>query len=87
MTSFGSISPLPAAILPPETPISHSNLSLVSISCNDSNQDANSFWNSVENKTFFSLGIRPTAPAAQTSYDCHRLECFKRLVIKKVHRR
>ena len=50
---------------PPETPITHPNLSLVSFSDDDPNQDAISFWNSVQNKILISLGTRPTAPAAQ----------------------
>ena len=60
---------LPLLLPPPETPITHPNLSLVSFSGNDPNQDATSFWNSVENKILFSLGTKPTEPAAQTSYD------------------
>ena len=68
MISSGSSSPPPAAISPPEIPITHPNISIVSLSGNDSNQDATSFWNSVEKK-LFSLGTSPTAPAAQTSYD------------------
>ena len=34
------------------------------------------FWNSVENKTLFSLGTRLTAPAAQTSYDIKQQSLF-----------
>ena len=70
MNSPGGNTSPPAVTPPPtETPITHPNLSLVSFSGNDPNQDATSFWNSVENKILFSLGTRPTAPAAQTSYD------------------
>ena len=69
MTTSGSSDSPPAAMPPPETPITHPELSLVSFSGNDPIQDATSFWNSVENKIPFSLGTRPTAPAAQTSYD------------------
>ena len=68
MSSPGSTSLAPAAILPPETRITHPNLSIVSFSGNDPNQDATSLWNSVENKILL-LGTGPTAHAAQTSYD------------------
>ena len=76
MTSPGGSTPTPAVTPPPETPITHSNLSIVSFSGNDPNQDATSFWNSVENKILFSLGTRPTAPAAQTSYDKRQQSLF-----------
>ena len=42
-----------------DTPISHPNLSLMTFSGNDANQNATAFWNSVENKILFSLGQRP----------------------------
>ena len=76
MTSPGGSTPPPAVTAPPETPITHPNLSLVSFSSNDPNQDATSFWNTVENKILFSLGTRPTAPAAQTSYDKRQQSLF-----------
>ena len=65
-TGGGSTPPAtaPTRYRPPETPITHPNLSLVSFSGNDRNQDATSFWNSVENKILFSLGTRPTTHAA-----------------------
>ena len=53
MTSPGGSTPPPAVTPPPETPITHPNLSLVSFSGNDPNQDATSFWNSVDNKKLF----------------------------------
>ena len=79
MTSSGSTPP-PAVTTPPETHITHPNLSLVSFSGNDPNQDATSFWNSVENKILFSLGARPTAPGAQTSYDKRQQSLFGSLL-------
>ena len=80
MTSPGGSAPTPAVTPPPEIPITHPNLSLVSFSGNDPNQDATSFWNSVENKILFSLGTRPTAPAAQTSYDKRQQSLFGSLL-------
>ena len=80
MASPGGSTPPPAVTPPPETPITHPNLSLVSFSGNDPNQDATSFWNSVENKILFSLGTRPTAPAAQTSYDKRQQSLFGSLL-------
>ena len=47
---------------------------------NDPNQDATSLWNSVENKILFSLGTRPRAPAAQTSYDKRQQSFFGSLL-------
>ena len=70
----------PPAIPSPETPITHPNLSLVSFSGNDPNQDATSFWNSVENKILFSLGTRPSTHAAQTSYDKRQQSLFGSLL-------
>ena len=69
MTSTGSSGPPPAAIPPAETPITNPNLSLILFSGSDPNQVATTFWKSVENKILFSLGARPTSPAAQTSYE------------------
>ena len=80
MTSTGGSTPPPAVTPPPETPITHPNLSLVSFSGNDPNQDATSFCNSVENKILFSLGTRPTAPVAQTSYDKRQQSLFGSLL-------
>ena len=80
MTSPGGSTPPPAITLPPETPITHPNLSLVSSSGNDPYQDATSFWNSVENKILFSLGTRPTAHAAQASYDKKQQSLFGSLL-------
>ena len=70
----------PPAIPPPETPITHPNLSLISFSGNDPNQDATSLWKSVENKILFSLGTRPTSPAAQPSYDKRQQSLFGSLL-------
>ena len=53
MTSPGGSTPPPSVTPPPETPTTHPNLSLVSFSGNDPNQDATSFWNSVEKKYSF----------------------------------
>ena len=47
MTSPGSTSPPSAPVAPPETPITHPDLSLVPFLGNDPNQDAASFWNLV----------------------------------------
>ena len=66
----------PAVTPPPETPITNPILSLVYFTGNDPNQVATSFWNSVENKILFLLGTRPTAPAAQTSYDKRQQSLF-----------
>ena len=52
-----------------DTPISHPNLSLMTFSGNDPNQNATAFWNSVENKILFSLGQRPADNDARRSYD------------------
>ena len=62
MTSPGGSTSQPAVTPAPETPITHPNLSLLSFSANDPNQDATSFWNSVENKILFSLGTRLQHP-------------------------
>ena len=80
MTSTGGITPPPAVTPPPETPITHPSFSLVSFSGNDPNQDATSFWKSVGNKILFSLETRPTAPAAQTSYDKRQQSLFGSLL-------
>ena len=80
MTIPGGSTPPPAVTPPPETPITHPNFSLVSFSGNNPNQDATSFWNSVENKILFSLGTKPTAPAAKTSYDKRQKSFFGSLL-------
>ena len=79
MNSTGGSTAPPAVTAQPENPITHPNLSLVSFSGNDPNQDA-TFWNSVEYKILFSLGTRPTAPAAQTSYDKRQQSLFGSLL-------
>ena len=76
MTSTGGSTPHSAVTPPPETTTTHPNHLLVSFSVNDPNHDATSFWNSAENKIIFSLGTRPTAPVAQTSYDKRQQSLF-----------
>ena len=63
-----------------DTPISHPNLSLMTFSGNDPNQNATAFWNSVENKILFSLGQRPADNDARRSYDSRQRSLFGSLL-------
>ena len=63
-----------------DIPISHPNLSLMTFSGNDPNQNATAFWNSVENKTIFSIGQRPNDGDARRSYDSRQRSLFGSLL-------
>ena len=63
-----------------DTPISHPNLSLMTFTGNDPNQNATAFWNSVENKILFSLGPGPADGDARRSYESRQRSLFGSLL-------
>ena len=61
-------------------PISHPNLSLMTISVDDPDQNATAFWNSVEIKILCSLGPRPFDADTRRSYDSRQRSLFGSLL-------
>ena len=63
-----------------DAPISLSNVSLTTFSGNDPSQSALDFWNSVDQKVKFSLGVVPTDPDKKKSYENRQRSLFGSLL-------
>ena len=63
-----------------DAPISLSNVSLTTFSGNDPSQSALDFWNSVDRKVKFSLGVVPTDPDKKKSYENRQRSLFGSLL-------
>ena len=63
-----------------DAPISLSNVSLTTFSGNDLSQSALDFWNSVDQKVKFSLGVVPTDADKKKSYENRQRSLFGSLL-------
>ena len=63
-----------------DAPISLSNVSLTTFSGNDSSLSALDFWNSVDQKVQFSLGVVSTVPDKKKSYENRQRSLFGSLL-------
>ena len=63
-----------------DAPISLSNVSLTTFSGNDQSQSALDFWNSVDQKVKFSMGVVPTDPDKKKSYENRQRSLFGSLL-------